>query len=214
MSDELKNKLLNFEESPSPRVWEEVQNALSDDEPVLHEKLFNYAEQPASRVWNKIENNISKQASVISIRRNYSPVIKYSLIAAALFLIVIAINLLVKPKHENEIANGGSVINKKDTGQFAGSLSAQPTTGINSPVIDQKDSAARYVTVAHVDGTKVRLSKKVFPEINCAQNTSAENWSKCKENIQALQAKMATSVNGSADFGGLLDMLKDLEENH
>jgi hypothetical protein len=215
MSEALKNKLYNFEAQPSSRVWEEVEQALADDYPVLREKLNAFEQAPAEINWKKIENGLEEKSAVVSIKKNYSPFFKYAFIAAALFLLVIAINLLVKPKHENEVAVKPVVTNGDSSPTITGNPVSPQAGVITKSGTNPKDSAARYVTLAHVDGTKVRLSKKVYPVINCAQNTGEGNWSKCKENIQALQAKMATSVSASStDFGGLLDMLKDLEEKH
>jgi hypothetical protein len=221
MSEALKNKLENFEAEPSPKVWQEVQNALEDEQYTLREKLLSYQQQPPADLWGKIETSLGNDAEVINIKRNHNPFFKYAMIAAALFLAVIAINLLIKPKHKNEVA----VTKPSDTGHqqkteipAVVSLPSKPkvepatNTALASNI---KDTSARYLTVSHDDGTKVRLSKKIYPVINCAENTGSANWSKCKENIQALQAKMATSVSASGtDFGGLMDMLKDLEENH
>ena len=69
--------------------------------------------------------------------------------------------------------------------------------------------------MANDKGKVVRLSKKVIPVFNCADNYKSSNNLACKENIELLQHKMATSlISASADFGGLVDLLKDLKENN
>ena len=73
----------------------------------------------------------------------------------------------------------------------------------------------RYTTIENGKGKVVRLSKKVIPLFNCAGDMASFDNVSCKENIQILQHKMATSsLSTSADFAGLIDMLKDLKENN
>ena len=72
----------------------------------------------------------------------------------------------------------------------------------------------RYVTIADDDGKKVRVSKKAYNVLNCAENRAALNNVRCKENIEAMQQKMSASLlSSSGDFAGLIDMIKSLEEN-
>lgn len=84
-------------------------------------------------------------------------------------------------------------------------LAASPTTRPNSN---------RYLTVASEEGKPVRLSKKVYPVFDCAEHSTAVKRYRCKEDIEALQQKMAASLaSPSGDFASLMDMIKTLEEN-
>jgi hypothetical protein len=70
------------------------------------------------------------------------------------------------------------------------------------------------MVMAKDDGHTVRLSKKAFTVFDCAENSAPHNKERCKENIQLMQQKMAASMlSPSGDFGGLIDMIKSLEEN-
>ena len=102
-----------------------------------------------------------------------------------------------EPRHTNRVSLTGS-------SSSIGNL----RNNAESPVC-----AEDYTTMASVNGHQVRLSKKVAPVYNCAVNTCDENWSSCKASIDMLQSKLACSLGAvSTDFGGLLDILQDLEE--
>ncbi|HYH13671.1 MAG TPA: hypothetical protein VD794_00530, partial [Flavisolibacter sp.] len=73
----------------------------------------------------------------------------------------------------------------------------------------------RYKVVAKEDGKLVRLSQKAFAVFDCAVKATANKNIRCKENIESMQEKMATSViSPTGDFAGLIDMIKTLEENN
>jgi hypothetical protein len=224
MSEVVKYKLENFEAQPPARVWDAIASQLDEDHPQLREKLFAYSEEPPAETWNNISKKLDNPAPVLPIQKNRTRIFKYSMIATAVILTVIAITVLNNNRRKDDIAietnppvNGTGI--PKDT--TINQTAQVPDTGKGgipdnqvAAIPSHPEKNARYLTVAHEDGTKVRLSKKVYPVINCAQQTASAISSKCKESIKALQEKMATSVNAaSTDFGGLMDMLKDLEEN-
>jgi hypothetical protein len=224
MSEVLKYKLENFQAEPSARVWDAIATRLDEEQPQLREKLRAFSTEPPASTWLSISKKLDHPATVLPIQKNKPRVFKYTMVAAAVILTVIVISVLYTYRGKNDIAldgtvrpaNGSIIPNDSNKQQTA----IIPDTGKGgipdnqvAAVPDQPEKGARYLTVAHDDGTKVRLSKKVYPVINCAEQTGTA-WSKCKENIQALQEKMATSMSAaSTDFGGLMDMLKDLEEN-
>jgi hypothetical protein len=224
MSEVVKYKLENFESQPSARVWEAIASQLDEDHPQLREKLFAYSAEPPTTTWNNISEKLNAPAPVLPLQKNRTRFFKYSLVAAAVILAVIVTTVLINNRRRDDIAlesnpplNGTGI--PKDSNRNI--IAAKPDTNKSAipqdqiaTVPDRPEKNARYLTVAHDDGTKVRLSKKVYPVINCAQQTASSISSKCRESIKALQEKMATSVNAaSTDFGGLMDMLKDLEEN-
>jgi hypothetical protein len=224
MSEVVKYKLENFEAQPSARVWDAIAAQLDEDHPQLREKLFAYSSEPPAATWNNISKKLDAPAPVLPLQKNRTGIFKYSMLAAAVILTVIVTTVLINNKRTDDIAldpdppvnstgipkdsNINIIATRPDTNK-----SAIPEDQV-ATVPDQPEKNARYLTVAHEDGTKVRLSKKVYPVINCAQQTASAITAKCKESIKALQEKMATSVSAaSTDFGGLMDMLKDLEEN-
>jgi hypothetical protein len=223
MSEVVKYKLENFEAQPSVRVWEAITAQLDEDHPQLREKLFAYSAEPPAAAWDNISKKLDSPASVLPLQKSRTRVFKYSMLAAAVILTVIVVTVLLNNRRTDDIAletppvNGTGI--PKDT--INSQTAAKPDSGKGgipdnqvASLPDKPEKNARYLTVAHDDGTKVRLSKKVYPVINCAQQTASAISAKCKESIKALQEKMATSVNAaSTDFGGLMDMLKDLEEN-
>jgi hypothetical protein len=68
--------------------------------------------------------------------------------------------------------------------------------------------ADRFMVYTDEDGNHMKLPKKLFSVIHC----NTDDFS-CKQNLQNLQQKIS-SASISADFGGFLDMLKQLQENH
>jgi hypothetical protein len=225
MSEVVKHKLENFESQPPARVWDAIAAQLDEEQPQLRERLFAYQAEPPVNSWDKISGKLDAPTPVLPLQKSRTPLFKYSMIAAAVILTVIVITVLSTYRKTNDIALEGGGTRPSDGATFPNDTgrvktATIPDTGKGgipdnqvASVPSQPEKNARYLTVAHDDWTKFRLSKKVYPVINCAEQTGTA-WSKCKESIQALQAKMATSVNAaSTDFGGLMDMLKDLEEN-
>ncbi|HYH16025.1 MAG TPA: hypothetical protein VD794_12425, partial [Flavisolibacter sp.] len=89
---------------------------------------------------------------------------------------------------------------------------------LNVPTSSSKDQSGtitkRYTVVAKEDGQIVRLSQKAYAVFDCAVKGVAQKSENCKENIETMQAKMATSmISPTTDFAGLIDMIKTLEEN-
>lgn len=224
MSEVVKYKLERFEAQPPARVWDAIAAQLDEEQPQLRDRLLAYQAEPPTAGWDHISRKLDTPAPVLPLQKSKTPLFKYSMIAAAVILAVIVVSVLSTSRKTNDIALEGGVrpANEaglpKDTSQVKTATIPDTNKGgipdnEIAAIPSRPEKNARYLTVAHDDGTKVRLSKKVYPVINCAQQTGTA-WSKCKESIQALQEKMATSVNAaSTDFGGLMDMLKDLEEN-
>ena len=61
MSNEIQNKLLQYEAEPGLKVWEKIVMALDGNElPSVREKLSQFETSPASKVWNKIADRLDK----------------------------------------------------------------------------------------------------------------------------------------------------------
>jgi hypothetical protein len=70
------------------------------------------------------------------------------------------------------------------------------------PVPDEK-----YMTYDNGDGIAVRMPKKIFSAIACPLDDY-----NCKERLKQLQEKFASAAT-TADFNGILEILKNLQEN-
>jgi hypothetical protein len=244
MSNEFQNRLANYEAKPSDKVWPAILNALDEQQDTSAEKLFNYEEKPDPLIWDKIalKLNDSGTGKVVPFYTKYKKVLKYSFAAAVMIAAVAFISFLFSDNEDSPIAITKTSNQPTNTPQS--SLSQQKKKPINnlissdngevsankkqnkatSNIADraytiadytiEKRSPGRYTVIENSKGKAVRLSKKVVSVFNCADSKSNNNLS-CKENIQTLQHKMATSsISASADFAGLIDMLKDLKENN
>jgi hypothetical protein len=238
VSEQLKYKLLHFQQKPPVGLWNEVDAALDDQQSSLSKKLYNYKETPPDNNWKKIEdelNSVSKEKTTVT------PLFKkfnYKYLTAAVLIIAVSIiaflivndqpsapaNDVVTSTPSNETSSPAFVPSDSDvaiteTPSFPsnngnGSVSTVPRQ--NQPANKRTTlNDNRYTTVADEDGKLVRLSKKIFPVFDCAENSTAFVRKRCQENIESLQKQMAsTIVSPAADFAGLLDMLKKLEENN
>lgn len=234
MSNTLHDKLFHFEANPSDKVWKAIAEELDNTSGHFIEKLKAYQEAPPPRTWDRISQVISQESATVSpaaSRSKYSKLLRYSTMAAAIFGAVILINLLTNKESTGDA--GPQALNQSTSSTPRSSnepgetpSSAPPALPNNRPFKDQVRPATprtvgesakpvkdRYLTMANDDGQTVRLSRKAYSVIDCAEKTAPASWSRCKENLQALQAKMATSIGAaSGDFGSLIDMIKSLEE--
>jgi hypothetical protein len=241
MNNEFQNKLRNYEATPPEKIWPLILTELDEPADRNLERLYNFEAQPDGKVWDKITEQLNadtnEESKVIPFYKKYYKAFRYGFAAAILITFAIGISLLFT-KNSSDIAINPA---KVDTGQtpvsstssvsggegkansavnnLTGNHSKKAgdrTTDKNDMVVrENKDPLNRYTTMSNEKGKVVRLSKKVVPVFNCADNTQASNNQNCKENIQTLQRKMATSlVSPTTDFAGLIDMLKDLKENY
>lgn len=231
--NDFSHKLFHFEAAPPIHVWEAIASELDNTSSGFAHKLHSFETTPSARVWEHIDSELTKEnppAKIIPFHKKRSRFIRYGTMVAAIFVGVILINLFSKKansddaaklktnsiSHQPNAASSGELITSADQAQVATPQKKEPrqsVTNTDTPAIN-KISSARYITLAKGDGKTIRLSKKIYPVIDCAAKTDALAWSRCKENIQAMQAKMATSVGAAGgDFGGLMDMIKNLEEN-
>jgi len=225
MTNQLQNILSAYEEAPPERNWKMIAEKLDEDGIFDSDRLYHYEQQPDNAVWDKIQSHLKNSGEESAIVKQLNPrrdFLKYGIAAAILILLsVAAVNYFNAPSKEI-LANNKEVKPAVDspiteeTGNNNEGITKidDPENTTNTSTKNSKN-ANRYVTVANVDGKKVRLSKKAYTVFNCAENDLAVNNSNCKESIQNVRKKMAASMlSSSGDFGGLMDLIKDLEENN
>lgn len=242
MSESLKNKLEQYKAQPPSRVWPAIEAALNEPFDETGNRLYHFETPPPDQLWKKIESSLtgsSNAAPVVPFFARYGKSFKYTAAAAILVLITTGVILFFNKNASNHLAN--TTTPKKSSGSNpemvvttpsekknptsnnlpapANSNKNQPDKNIakNEVATTQETATAtqenRYLTFANEKGKVVRLSKKVLPVFNCAGNVAATNNQSCKENIETLQNKMATSLVMPSDFAGFINMLKDLKEN-
>ena len=237
MSSQLQHRLQQFESTPPKDAWHTIEEHLNDPTLSLQERLYNYETTPPVTAWSDLAGTLDKSSiqNAVSI-----PVYKtkwFRFIAAAMILGVIALGILTfgvsKP---STIIAKQAAIKQEQTHSAAikTPIATSPTTPDNptaetiipikeesisipastSPTENPPTITKRYKVVTKEDGQLVRLSQKAYAVFDCAVKGAAQRNTICKENIQTMQAKMASSlVTPSTDFAGLIDMIKTLEEN-
>ena len=239
MSSQQPHKLLQFEVKPPVEMWAAIETELDQQAglPTL-EKMVSFEATPPEKVWQQIEKTISKNEQpekIISFKRGGW--IRYA--AAAVILAIVAFGVITYglQREDNELAdqknNVGLPIDhsnrtsvnasndqkeqEKDKTLKQPSPSGSHSSAKQENTVSHSSTPApskRYLTVAMDNGEKVRLSKKVLPVFECADNATAIIRKRCKENIESLQQKMASTLaSPTTDFAGLVDMIKTLEEN-
>lgn len=236
MSNHFQNKLFHYEVKPPETVWDNISSSL-DEEMTGTDKLYNFEQQPSSVVWDKLSNQLNAEDPFSTNKttpffKRYHKPIRYISAAAIIVIIATTVTLLVnKSASTNEIVS--LPVAKENTTEALKIKESIPKNNADKKTDDQDQAIipgneetqfsrsnsitknSRYLTVANQKGKTVRLSQKALRIFNCADNiASVNNSRRCKENIQHLQQKMATSlVSPSGDFAGLIDMIKRLEEN-
>ena len=243
MNERLQYRLLQYEEKPAGKVWEAISNSL-DENSSFSDRLFNYEERPAASLWNKIEPALedNNDAKLVPLTRKYKKAFTYVAAAAILAIVVIASTLLLNNKGvADELANKPTPVtntsqqnmvttipdsniksqgsNNSDTKKNTEGSTVRNTRAGKSNTPNRNNGLAlignRYLTMEDDHGKEVRVSKKAYSVFNCAENSIAAKRKNCIESIKSMQEKMATNIaSPSADFAGLLEIVKSLEENN
>jgi hypothetical protein len=92
MNAAFKNRLLNFQCSPSQNIWKNITNSLDGDTDYLFtEKMYHYQTTPQLQVWDKISKELDEGITpVIPIRRRYYHALKFTGIAVLIAGVILA----------------------------------------------------------------------------------------------------------------------------
>jgi len=234
MSSQLQHKLSKFEATPPKDTWLAIEDRLNNTP--IQERLYDFETTPPATAWNAIETilnqtPIQESKSTSITRRKW---FRVTIAAAILGVIALGILTFAVQKPDEAIAKQ-PYIKKQQTA--LPSTHSTPSTNTatedkNAETIipikeesisvpassSERDQTAtitkRYKVVAKEDGQIVRLSQKAYAVFDCAIKGAEQRSENCKENIQTMQAKMATSLaSPTTDFAGLINMIKTLEEN-
>ena len=82
-----------------------------------------------------------------------------------------------------------------------------PRQAERNEIVNSSLSPDKYMIYSDGDGNAIRLPKKIFSAFTCPTNDLI-----CKQHLQQLREKFASSAM-TADFTGLLQILKSLQEN-
>ena len=236
MSSQLQHKLQQFEALPSKDVWQAIDERLNDTDSSIKDLLYTFEATPPSSNWLAIETALA--TPLIEKKKSLYNTNWFRLAAAAVILGIVAISIFTfaikQPKNtiasqpasqiqQNQIETSAAEVNIND--KMSPSLpneNKNNSTDAEKAGMQQSNlsntltstTSKRYKVVAKEDGKLVRFSQKAFAVFDCAVKATANKSERCKENIQSMQEKMAsTMVSPTSDFAGLIDMIKTLEEN-
>ncbi len=234
MSSQLNHRLQQFEETPPAGTWEAIAHSLDQEEYLVGKKLFNYESAPSLAVWTNIDKMLGNTTTMKTIPSStkYRQVLKYAAAAALLLLVASLITLFLNKNNASSDLASQAPLEEPSGGATPGGQTSivnddvEPATSTpqenatNPPIAGSKSlmrapggKTNRYLTMDNEEGGKVRLSRKAYTVFNCAENNNSINYKRCKENIELMQQKMSASLlSPSGDFGGLIDILKSLEE--
>jgi hypothetical protein len=161
MSNQLQNKLLQYEVQPPAELWRKIAESLDEhDASSLSGKLYQYETEPSPGVWNKIEVQLDqpgslKKSSPFYIR--YRRPLKYSGAVAAMVVIAVLVSLLFSKKSESNLAtdNITTKVIKKDPAK----------SNLENPVEEIRNSVTRSLQrdqiIPSFSKTKTLRTKKV-----------------------------------------------------
>lgn len=237
MSSPIQNKLLHYEVPPPTGSWEKIAASLDEGYPgSLSEKLYQFEAAPPQEIWQKINQNLSSknQARVVPFYVRYRRPLKYSGAIAVFIFAAVLVSLLISKKTESELPAGRTVniSTKKDSpllfepkenqqkNSVSSSLpknSSQPASKFSQAPVSPVDNdgisgnlSDKYMIYYDAEGNTIRLPKKIFNAFVCPLDRPDN--ADCKQRLKKLKEKFASSAV-TADFNGILEILKSLQEN-
>jgi hypothetical protein len=235
MSQELQDKLLHFTATPPERCWHALEEAIEHHNPAYVQRLSDYEQTPATHNWEAIADGlttVNRPATVLSPAHFRFPA-KMMVAVAVVAVLAFGIFQIINSSSLTGASKAGTAKHLPPGTESKGLQEVMPKGADNSGLDQQlemtisqeasRDTAqvtreaklkpSRYVTINNDEGKKVRLSKKAYTLMACAENSTAINYNNCKETIQMMQQKMSASlISPSGDFSGLVDMVRSVEE--
>lgn len=221
----LSEKLYQYEEEPSTTVWQNISSQLDDSTKqgakvvpffVRYRKPLKYSAAVAIFAFaalltslfisKKSESELPAQniAGSISTKKDTSKSPIESKVEASL------VKLSEGNKTEHTVAQSKVSRIKQDDYEPSSSSSFEsflPQQAERNEVVSSSVPGDKYMMYSDDDGNVVRLPKKIFSAFACPTEDII-----CKQKLQQLKQKFAASAM-TADFNGLLQILKSLQEN-
>ena len=218
------DKLLQYEEVPPPFTWDKISTALNENKaPIVllkkpYVKAFRYSAAAAAVIGVAVLISLLVSKKSVSEDVATSPVTKQNILSP-----VLPADTEKQTDTFIEIREGNKsgwvyTGNKKASPKRALPLYAHssegPFTELTNHVvkhnypIETSSFLNRYIIFSKSSGDAFRLSRKLYHLFKCSDTD--EN---CKENIEAIQQRMGDpALMASADFSGVLDLLKSMNQ--
>lgn len=221
----LSEKLYQYEEEPSPLVWQNISSQLENSIPeqakvvpfyVRYRRPLKYTSAVAIFIFlamitslfisKKTESEVSPQgisnATIQKDTSKPSPDVSRENNSVA--------QLSEKNKPEHLIARSKVSRIRQEEYQSSSASSFEsflPQQAEKNEIVSSSISSDKYMMYSDGDGNVIRLPKKIFNAFACPTEDIS-----CKLRLQQLKEKFAQSAT-TADFTGLLQILKSLQEN-
>lgn len=221
----LAEKLYQYEEEPSSLVWQNISSQLDNSASkqakvvpfyVRYRRPLKYSSAVAIFIFlamitslfisKKTESEVSPQGISNSTLQNdtskLSPDVSRENNSVA--------RLSEKNKPEHLIARSKVSRIRQEEYQSSSASSFEsflPQQAEKNEIVSSSISSDKYMMYSDGDGNVVRLPKKIFNAFACPTEDIM-----CKQKLQQLKEKFAASAM-TADFTGVLQILKSLQEN-
>jgi hypothetical protein len=222
-SNILSEKLYEYEANPSPNVWKKISGQLnnSTDEKgkvipfhIRYRRPLKYSSAVAIFIFlavltsllisKKTESEIPAEnlANINAIKKDSFKTPAQTENSSAQLL-----NEINKP--DRLVAKTKiSKPKESDTQTFSSfAENLLPRQAERNKIVNSSLSPDKYMIYSDGDGNAIRLPKKIFSAFACPVDDLI-----CKQHLQQLREKFAASAM-TADFNGLLQILKSLQEN-
>jgi hypothetical protein len=218
----LSEKLFQYEEVPSSKVWQKINAQLNNEvyDQVKVVPLFIKYRRPLKYsgavavfiflavltsllISKKTESELPAQGVAKTVKKDTSEpnteVNQNSSIAQSK-----EINKTDRLIAKSKVQRAKS---KDDHNSYSIAEDLLPHQAYRNEVVSSSVPSDKYMIYSDGDGNAVRLPKKIFSAFACPTEDI-----KCKQRLQQLREKFAESAM-TADFTGLLQILKSLQEN-
>ena len=172
MSNQLQNKMYDYEVKPPEGSWDKIVTALNDEEGAenISSKIYDLEATPPDSAWEQIKNVLEKDPEAPASKPKEIPYLRYAAAAVIIALMVFGgIRLINNDSGKKEITVNKNFKLTKDSVAPSNNTIASATPLKNSAEADEKsDDAALEAskqTVAKNDfpiSTKLKLSRESY----------------------------------------------------
>ncbi|HWC52787.1 MAG TPA: hypothetical protein VG676_04305 [Chitinophagaceae bacterium] len=161
MSNQLRNKMYDFEVKPPLGSWDKIATALNDQKVIgnLSTKLFDLEVPPPESAWQQIKNNLEHDIEVPVSKPKLIPgIYRYAAAVVLIAMMVfVGIKLLQNNSGENEIAANRNTTYTKD------SVSPSLKESLNTAPSDPTPATEEKRDDAALEESKRTVAKNDFP---------------------------------------------------
>ncbi|MBP6431140.1 MAG: hypothetical protein KA319_05185 [Ferruginibacter sp.] len=170
MSQNLKDKMLNYPEAPPKGIWDsiafELDKEVNNNSVPVAKKLEAYEVTPPSFIWEKIEEELDKDgAKIIELKPKTKVFSFYKLAAAASVLLLITTSIFIFTNNKKTEVEQPIASKTNTTTNNNNTASVTPNTKSNTTALPTSDTQEKNIVNKTTVATKKDVSTKVEEEI-------------------------------------------------